>query len=208
MSRNAADNVINIYQQHASAFARQRNRDLVEKGWLDAFLHDMPNSGATVLDLGCGNGQPMAAYLIENGCSITGVDGAAAMTERARESFPTHEWITADMRALPKLKRFHGIIAWHSFFHLTAEAQEPMFETFGRLSLPGAVLMFTSGPSRAEAIGTFEGEPLYHASLDSERYQNLLQANGFAVVRHIVEDKTCGGATIWLAKKNLDSMSD
>lgn len=77
-----------------------------------------------------------------------------------------------------------------------------MFATFRRLAAPGAVLMFTSGTRQGEVIGQFEGNPLYHGSLDTSEYQELLCANGFSVVRHVEEDGTCGGATMWLAKRD------
>ena len=60
--------------------------------------------------------------------------------------------------------------------------------------------MFTSGPSHGEAIGTFQGEQLYHGSLDETEYRSLLNENGFDVLSHVVEDPTCGRHTIWLAQ--------
>ena len=75
-----------------------------------------------------------------------------------------------------------------------------MFATFRRLAALGAVLMFTSGTRLGEAIGQFDGKPLYHGSLDAREYQELLCANGFTVVRYVEEDATCGGAVVWLAK--------
>jgi hypothetical protein len=63
-----------------------------------------------------------------------------------------------------------------------------------------AALMFTSGPSAGEQIGTYQGEPLYHASLDSAEYRLLLHDNGIDVATHVVEDATCGLHTIWLAR--------
>lgn len=77
-----------------------------------------------------------------------------------------------------------------------------MFGEFGRLAAPGAVLMFTSGPGLGEAIGEFEGRALYHGSLDAGEYRALLAANGFEAERHVEEDAGCGGATVWLAKRN------
>ncbi|KAG1523540.1 hypothetical protein G6F50_018599 [Rhizopus delemar] len=74
-----------------------------------------------------------------------------------------------------------------------------MFPIFRRLAAPGAVLMFTSGTALGEAIGTFEGKPLYHGSLDASEYRQLLAENGFSVVRHQQEDPACGGGTVWLA---------
>ena len=60
--------------------------------------------------------------------------------------------------------------------------------------------MFTSGPGHGVAIGSYRGEPLHHASLDGAEYRGLLEANGFGVVAHAVDDPACGGHTIWLAR--------
>jgi hypothetical protein len=92
-----------------------------------------------------------------------------------------------------------GIIAWDSFFHLSQADQRRMFPIFKRYAAAGAALMFTSGPSAGEQMGTYQGEPLYHASLDSAEYRQLLGENGFDVVAHVVEDPACGLHTIWLA---------
>ena len=75
-----------------------------------------------------------------------------------------------------------------------------MFPIFRKHAAPEAALMFTSGPSHGEAIGSFQGEALYHASLAPEEYERLLAANGFDVVDHVAEDQSCGGHTVWLAR--------
>ena len=75
-----------------------------------------------------------------------------------------------------------------------------MFPVSRRLAAPGTALMFTSGTSHGEAIGSYRGEPLYHASLAPQEYQTLLESNGFRVEAHTVEDPDCGGHTIWLAQ--------
>jgi SAM-dependent methyltransferase len=201
-----ADVVIDLYQEYAASWVDLRRLELFEKPWLDRFLSIMQSSGRNVLDLGCGSGRPIAEYFINNDCCITGVDGAAALVDIARANFPQHAWLTADMRSLPPLGAFHGLIAWHSFFHLKPEDQRLMFETFSRLSLSGAALMFTSGIKHGEAIGTFEGQPLYHGSLDSAEYRDLLQVNDFDLVEHIENDPTCCGATIWLARKMIHAV--
>lgn len=201
MSENAADNITDLYHNHAASWVRLRGSNLIERSWLDRFLASMPEGGREVLDLGCGSGRPIAEYLIENTCQITGVDGAGALIDIARTNFPEQTWIVADMRNLPSLGQFHGLLAWHSLFHLRPEEQRPMFVTFGRLCCPGTPLMFTSGTELGEAIGIFEGQPLYHGSLDSDEYRALLQSNGFDLIQHVENDPTCGGANVWLARK-------
>ena len=194
-----ADCIIDLYQRHALAWAGDRGSVLYEGAWLDRFLGLLP-AGPRVLDIGCGSGQPIAAYLIDNGALVTGVDSSPAMLALCRARFPDGAWIAADMRALALGRRFDGILAWDSFFHLTPDAQRAMFPIFRGHAAARAALMFTSGPSLGEAIGSFRGEPLYHGSLDPAEYRSLLAANGFSVVAHVVEDPACGRHTIWLAQ--------
>ena len=134
---------------------------------------------------------------------MTGVDSSPTMIALCRERFSDGRWLVADMRALSLGRRFDGILAWDSFFHLSPDDQRAMFAVFRDHAAPGAALMFTSGPRVGVALGTFEGEPLYHASLDPDEYRALLAAHGFAVVAHVPEDPACGAHTVWLAR--LDS---
>lgn len=196
----AADRIIALYQRHARAFDSLRGKALMEKGWLDRFRATSP-AGAAILDLGCGSGEPMARYLIDCGHSVTGVDSAPAMLALCRERFPGQRWIESDMRGLDLKERFGGILAWGSFFHLPHEDQRAMFAIFRTHAVPGAALMFTSGHEHGEAIGTFQGEALYHASLAPDEYRSLLAANDFDVLDFDERDPTCGDSTVWLARK-------
>jgi hypothetical protein len=117
-----------------------------------------------------------------------------------KDRFPDQVWTVIDMRTLSLDRRFDGILAWDSFFHLCPEDQRRMFPIFRRHAGTKAALMFTSGPSHGEAIGTYKGEPLYHGSLDGAEYRSLLDQNGFDVVTHVVEDAKCGHHTVWLTQ--------
>lgn len=192
--------VVHIYEANAEAFDRDRGRSLMEAKYLDLLLARLPSGERRVLDLGCGAGEPIARYLIERGCWVTGVDAAPAMVALCAERFPEMTWREADMRDLALGERFDAIVAWDSFFHLTVEAQRRMFPIFRDHAAPGALLLFTSGPAHGEAIGELYGQPLHHASLAPEEYRALLAANGFAVLEHAVEDPACGGHTVWLAQ--------
>lgn len=194
-----ADAVVSLYTRHAAAYDQQRGRKLVEAQWIDRFLSLLPAT-PSVLDIGCGMGEPIARHLIECGCAVTGIDSSAPLIALCRERFPQQIWQVADMRELALGRRLDGLIAWDSFFHLTPDDQRRMFPLFRVHAAQGAALLFTSGPAHGEAIGSFEGEPLYHGSLDPAEYHNLLDENGFSVVDHVIEDPECGGHTIWLAQ--------
>lgn len=194
-----AASIIGLYERHAAAFDRQRGKSLFERAWLDRFTALIPAGGA-VLDLGCGSGEPIARHLVEAGFRVTGVDSSAAMIALCQQRFPEQDWHVADMRGLVLDRRFDGILAWDSFFHLDHEDQRRLFPVFREHAAAGAALMFTSGPSHGIALGQFEGETLFHSSLDPAEYRALLAANGFRVAAHRAADPDCGGHTIWLSQ--------
>jgi len=195
------ERIIDLYDRHAADFDKERSRTLQEKAWLDRFLAHVRDSGV-VLDIGCGMGEPVAAYIVASGRRVTGIDSSRSMINLAQARFPDCEWIVGDMRRLALRRRFDGIIAWDSFFHLRANDQRAMFRRFADHAEAGAPLMFTSGTTCGEAVGSYCGEPLYHASLDSAEYQELLELNGFEVQQHVAEDPECGRHTVWLATYN------
>ncbi|MGL4197734.1 MAG: class I SAM-dependent DNA methyltransferase [Allorhizobium sp.] len=196
-----ADAIPGLYARHAEAFDRVRGKNGFERPWLDLLVAPL-SPGAPVLDIGCGSGEPIAADLIGRGFVVTGLDVSEPLIRLCRQRFPAHGWHVGDMRDLSLGRTFQAIVAWHSFFHLTPEAQRAMFPRFASHAESGATLMFTSGPAAGVAVGEFEGEPLYHASLDPDEYRSLLAESGFVVLKHVVEDPACGGATVWLAQKS------
>ncbi|MFG0816357.1 class I SAM-dependent DNA methyltransferase [Raoultella sp. FYR_9] len=149
-----AEEIIDLYERHARRWAELRSTHLFEQPWLDTFLARVRPDGH-ILDIGCGNGTPVAAYFIRRGYRVTGIDASPTMIAR----FAAH-------------------------------------------ARPHAPLMFTSGTHDGEAIGRFEGDELYHASLAPEAYRLLLETHGFELLKHVVNDPCCGGRTVWLAVKN------
>ena len=198
MSEPAAD-IIDLYEHYAGRYDALRGRSLFEKLWLDRFLSLAPPD-SEILDIGCGMGEPITAYIVGSGYRVVGIDSSASMIELCRRRMPTQRFEMGDMRDLSLGQRFAGLIAWDSFFHLAFNDQRAMFSIFAAHAARGAALMFTSGPAHGEAIGSFEDAPLYHASLAPEEYRTLLAGNGFEVLDYVPEDPACGGHTVWLAR--------
>ncbi|MEZ4385481.1 MAG: class I SAM-dependent methyltransferase [Nannocystaceae bacterium] len=205
--------VIALYQRHAAAYDAMRSRSLFERAWLGRFLELAATcqTGAgplAILDLGCGAGEPIARHLIDRGCAVTGVDAAAPMIERCRQRFPAHTWLVADMRDLTPdaldRRRFAGILAWDSLFHLSRDDQRRVLVRLRDFAAPGAALLFTSGSEDGEAVGELCGEPLYHASLATEDYRRRLDAAGFTPRAHVITDPSCGEHTVWLAQRRAE----
>ena len=191
--------VARVYNKIAAWFDATRTRAGIEGAWLDYLARALP-PGASILDLGCGTGEPILRFLLERQFTVTGVDASAAMAAIARERFPGTRILVRDMRALAPGETFDAVIAWHSLFHLPHDGQRAMFKTFAHLLNPGGILMFTSGSAHGETWSDNGGEALYHASLDLVEYRSLLEGQGFRVLEHAVDDAACGGATVWIAR--------
>ena len=200
MTTARPEDIAGIYERKAREFDEVRSRTLFERGWLERFAELLPEN-ASVLDLGCGHGEPIASWLIAQGFSVTGVDTSPSLLALCRQRFPAQHWIERDMRKVALDRPFNGIVAWDSFFHLPHDDQRAMFEVFRAHAAPGAALMFTSGPEHGEAFGDHAGEALYHASLAPDEYCAFLAAAGFDVVAHTTNDTDCAGHTVWLAQR-------
>lgn len=189
-----------VYERQAARFDAERPKRLHERAWLDRFLALVP-SGGTILDLGCGAGDPIAGYFLRRGHRVVGVDASHAMLAIARQRFPDGEWRHADMRTLDLPERFDGIIAWNSFFHLTRDEQRDVLVRCATHLVPGGALMLTVGPEDGEVTGHAGGEPIYHSSLAPSEYRRRLDALDIEIVTFVLEDPACDGQTVLLGRR-------
>ena len=196
--------VIGTYQEVASEWEAARLRTLFEKPWLGRMTAGL-GRGARILDLGCGAGEPIAAYLIAQGFAVTGVDGAPAMIEICRTRWPGGDWRVADMRGLGLGERFDAVMAWNSFFHLTADEQREALPRIAAHVATGGRLMATVGPDSGDVTGTVAGRTVPHSSLRLSEYAALLEGAGMLVRRFTADDPDCSGHTVLLAERRKDS---
>ncbi|THH39092.1 class I SAM-dependent methyltransferase [Aliishimia ponticola] len=189
-----------IYEAEAERFDQDRSRRLFEARWLVRFSDGLPRGGQ-VLDLGCGSGEPISAWLIAEGFALTGMDFAPAMLEIARARWPQAEWLPGDMRTLDLASRYDGIVAWNSFFHLTRDEQRACLPRLARHLAPGGHLLVTVGDSDGETTGRVGEFEVYHASLSLAEYASILEANGLRVTGFMARDPDCTGHSVLLARK-------
>jgi len=115
---DAASRIVAHYERHALSWdADRRAAGWNDKPFIERFLSFLPQ-GAAVLDLGCGGGSPVALHMVAQGFRVTGVDSSPTLISLCRTRMSDQEWIVGDMRSLALGRRFQGILAWDSFFHL------------------------------------------------------------------------------------------
>ena len=197
MKNGEKDQVYKSYNKIADWYTQHRSQELFEQPYLDLIINNL-NTEAEVLDLGCGTGEPIARYFSGKGFKVTGVDGSQKLIDIARSKLPDIKFLIADMRTINLNLKYDAIIAWNSYFHLPKNDQRRMFDIFENHVKPGGMLIFTSGPDEGEVWSDNGGIDLYHASLSSGEYRRLAKEHSFKVIKHAIEDKECGSATIWI----------
>lgn len=200
MTKRNKEKVYESYEEIVSWFDDARTKTLMESEYLNLIVNTVPAAG-TVLDLGCGTGEPIAQFFIDKGFKVTGIDGSKKMIELCKKRFPNAQWIVSDMREINLHQQFDVILAWHSFFHLDQNSQRKMFKIFETHIKSGGILVFTSGEEEGEVWSDNGGQQLYHASLSTKEYEKLLNESSFKVLLHKVRDVKCGEATVWVAQK-------
>ena len=123
--------------------------------------------GALVLDIGCGTGELMAAYL-DKGASVSGVDLSAGMLAIARERLDDRADLrAADATALPFRDDGFDLVTASLILHeLTAPVRHDVVAEMVRVARPGGHLLlvdFRAGSLR------FKGRVFRGLSLIAER---------------------------------------
>jgi len=198
--RSNADAVRAVYDRQAAVFDAQRSKVLFERTWLERFAEPLAE-GARVLDLGCGSGEPIARWLMDQCFSVTGIDFSEQMLALARARWPDGDWRQTDMRELNLGEAFDGIVAWNSFFHLTGPEQETCIASLADHLRPGGTLLLTVGPEAGETCGHVGPEEVYHASLSPGGYRNAMTAHGLEVTGFVTNDPETQNHSVLMARK-------
>jgi SAM-dependent methyltransferase len=181
LNRRSYDRIVDAWDR-----ARRRPSER-ELPWLEALAHGLPN-GASVLDLGCGTGRPLAAWLLHRGYAVTGVDQSAALLARARQRFPDAHWIEAEFGAWlatePAAPRFTAALCWDALFHVERTRHGSILADLRRLLPVGGRLLLTSGGSPGPAFtDTMFGERFFYDAHDPAGTVALLRSTGFRIRR-------------------------
>ncbi|HUY99353.1 MAG TPA: class I SAM-dependent methyltransferase [Thermomicrobiaceae bacterium] len=141
--------------------------------------------GATVLDLGCGVGIPVARDLAAR-FDVTGVDISARNVALARRNVPAARFVHADMAALDLAPAaFDAVVAFYSIIHLPRAEHPIVLSKVARWLRPGGLFVASLG-ARDLAAGTEDdwlGVPMYWSHFDAERNRRLIEEAGLAIER-------------------------
>jgi SAM-dependent methyltransferase len=136
--------------------------------------------GAEVLDLGCGQGSPVAEALVGR-CRVTGVDASRAQLERARVRVPAATFVEADIATLERSpSSVDAVTAFYSLTHLPRHDQSAVIGRIATWLRPGGVFCATlgGGDTLDEIEPEWLGVPMFFAGLAPETNRRLLAEAG------------------------------
>lgn len=166
-------------------------------------LLDRLSGGSTVVDLGCGPGEPATRLLAERH-RVVGVDLSAVQLNLARRAAPTAALVRADMtRFALRPGSVDAVASFYALGHLPPATHAPLLRSVAEWLRPGGVLL-TSAPLTAgeEVAADWLGVPMYFGGIGEQATRDAVRAAGLRLVDvEVVEEDEGGGHVarfLWL----------
>lgn len=137
--------------------------------------------GATVLDLGCGPGDPITRIFVERGFNVYAVDASPTMVTTFTRRFPNVpiQCIAAEESSFFG-RKFDAVVSWGLFFLLEEEVQRRLFRKVAAALQNGGKFLFTA--TRQEHIWNDAMTGQRSVSLGEEGYRRALEEAGLVLV--------------------------
>lgn len=180
----ARDRNLRAYDRACDAWAAIRHAAPVNRCVAELSAQLAP--GSRVLDIGCGTGEPIAAWLAGQSFRVTGIDLSPRMIARAQAlNLPGAAFQVCDVLAYRPQAPFDAAIAFDSLWHVPQQEQAALYPKLSACLRPGGLLLFTHGCTDSCVQGEMLGETFYYSALGAQRVRELLTQNGFEILSFI-----------------------
>lgn len=187
----------NGYEAVAAQFIRGRGQSIIGVETVRSWAKLLP-ADASILDLGCGHGVPVAAALMEDGFSVNGIDASPSLVAEFRRRFPLARVACEAVEESAFFQRsFDGIIAVGLMFLLSAEAQRNLIRRLAPALNFGGRFLFTAPTQCATWRDILTDRQ--SVSLGAAEYTRLLADAGLSLEDEYVDE----GANHYYACRRL-----
>lgn len=143
-------------------------------------------TGAKVLELGCGAGVPVTRKLAERH-DVLGVDLSQQQIDLARTNVRGARFEKADMTALDFPDHtFDGIAAFYSILHVPRAEQPELIAKIARWLKPGGLFLASLGTGTPDVTETWLGVEMFFSSNPPARNRELLAEHLEIVIDDLV----------------------
>jgi ubiquinone/menaquinone biosynthesis C-methylase UbiE len=171
------------WERVAETYSDSRRADGEDAALVGELCEGLPPD-ATVLDVGCGDGQRTLANV--TGAVAVGMDFARRQVSLARENVPEAHVFQGDMLSIPLADdTVDAITAYHAVFHVDRNAHDAVYREFARVLKPGGKVLMTSPAAAYEQVRSNwldSGESMYFSSPGRHTATSQLRDAGFEVV--------------------------
>ena len=169
----------------------------------------LPRAGS-VLDLGCGSGEPVARSLAAAGHRVTGVDFSTVQLRRARQAVPDGEFVRADAAAVTfEPASFDAVVCCYLLIHLPLAEQPPLLRRIAAWLRPGSCLAAVTGHTAVTGIEEDwlgSGAPMWWSHPDAATSRAWITQAGLTVEREeFVPEGDAGHVLFWARRPSLRS---
>ncbi|MFC0349314.1 class I SAM-dependent methyltransferase [Undibacterium danionis] len=174
------------YETHALEFLRARDHSTIGTAVLQVWCASLsPN--AEVLELACGAGFPVTSVLHEVGLQIWAIDSSPTLLAHFQERFPSIPVACARVQDSTFFsKQFDAVLAIGLLFLLDEADQLALIQRLATHLKLGGRLLFTAPLQACQWRDASTG--LLSHSLGQDAYVACLQAHGFAMIGHYVDE--------------------
>jgi ubiquinone/menaquinone biosynthesis C-methylase UbiE len=198
MSNQRRHRVREAWDAVADDYARMRNPDGPDADLLDELVADLPE-GATVLDVGCGDGARTLANLP---AGTVGLDFSRVQLGLARDRIPDAPLLQADMTTLPVADdAVDAVTAYHAVFHVPREQHPAVYREFARVLRPGGRVLMTVGRGSGNSTASDwldSGHSMFWSTPGRAATLDQLRGAGFEVVWERLVDDPLGSEALFV----------
>ena len=157
--------------------------------WLGKVL-DRLEPGSSVLDLGCGSGDP-AGIEVAKQHHITGVDISQTQIDLARQYVPAGHFLHGDAASVQfPAASFDAVISFYTLEHIPRQEHEALLRRIhGWLRPGGFLLISTEAGDVEELVADWLGVPMFMSSFDPDVLKRLVVGVGFALLETATENQ-------------------
>ena len=173
--------------------------------WINDLLSRI-DTNSKILELGCGDGIPVAQILSANH-KYTGIDLSPIQIQNAKENVPNGTFLTGDMTELNYSDHsFDCIIALYSIIHVPIDEQKNLLSAIYRWLQPNGFFLCTLGAK--EWVGTennwiLPNTTMYWSHTNAEKYSEWLTSLGFIICKKEYIAESTGAHVLFLLKRSI-----
>lgn len=176
------------YDQVAHDYARlEGETEWPRMRWLGKLLNQL-GPGSSVLDLGCGSGDP-ADVEIAKKHKVTGVDISQTQIDLARQNVPTGHFLHGDAGSVEfPAASFDAVVSFYALEHIPREEHETILRRIYQWLRPGGLVLIGMEAGDIEGVlGEWLGVPMFMSCFDPETMTRMVDEAGFELLETAIE---------------------